>query len=320
MIIEGDHLRFSSGLLLYAPTLNTRDIEINKLTDQEKWELSRSMIDRWMTVRDKLWEAREKTLTSLIGEVLGEDVQDRTDSSPFPVVDSKLGGKDSRPDLLKRECSHNTCGSTCEREAPVFEGAGSFPCRCQVVPVGKLLEEAELPLWDGVNEYPTLNDGPKCHDTSCFEHDDDYKDGCHLTTTERDKCDTWKATIAEKEKAVKEDGGLSCDLAICNDYNEIYSDNCERVTARRDKCPSWKRVVATKEAETPEDYSCPVVSCVYILEGTCTYMIPKDCGIKLNYINSIEVARNLKKKEVNYLHADIDHLKVGTKTGWGQEA
>ena len=119
MKIEGEWLIFSSsrkefaedGLVALDLDGNIRIIGLNdhlgtpELSEQEKWELARYMIEHWMDVRDKLWARHE--------------------------------------DAMKREEPVETIGNTSvgkileESKLSIWDGIKEGPpfnCRCQVVP------------------------------------------------------------------------------------------------------------------------------------------------------------------------------------------
>lgn len=73
--IEGDYIIFSSGKRLESKfgvvaldkdgtisLLDYRDLMDPILSDKEKWELARYMIESWMSVRDRLWSRHEDSI------------------------------------------------------------------------------------------------------------------------------------------------------------------------------------------------------------------------------------------------------------------
>ena len=296
MRIEGDYIIFADGKKMYADegcisvdnageicTGYSDGVMPGDLTDQEKWELSRYMIERWMSVRDKLWEAHEKTLTGLIGAIVddSEDVKERVEAD-IEKLHEAIMGKDSVVDItgpFKKvvDLGQLILGFKIKEDPSLKTGemfmmseGETHNCRCSVVPIPEeVIVESDfsklqdLAVWmlgcgydftqhpyymnnkhlltkgapvesDEVGspvEEPEIVDGPVCLDSTCFEYECMHKDGCGLTTTERDRCQHWKSLVAAKE------------------------------------------------------YSCPVPDCAFTIKGRCAYVFPRGCGIRLNYIN-----------------------------------
>lgn len=129
MKIEGDYLIFSSGKRLYSYG-GTISIDYDgdlltdsedghddprttpTLTDQEKWELARYMIERWMDVRDQLWARHEETMRAEPmegGIVLPEEASNTVDG----LKTTTESGIVARPTLEEGETKHYCAISSC---------------------------------------------------------------------------------------------------------------------------------------------------------------------------------------------------------------
>jgi hypothetical protein len=295
----------------------------HELNDQEKWELSRFMIERWMEFRDTLWTEHEhEHVMESLGKLLNhDDVRERVEAETENLRDEMMGEEmrvwemgDPKGYMTCPLCNGETnTATTLYRDTPPIKSNMSWinEWRCihckgwhsftKDVETGSLLTEMidkqralkrtkPITKMDGpfekghgleemsVAASPFLNcrclvvpveeeiaDGPKCPDTTCFEHDSDYKDGCSLKSSERDKCGNWQALVSEKEEM------------------EMIIESQLRGSK-----------VKGKVIESAQDYTCPVPECFYKVDEACTYKSPSQCGIKQNYINGLEVDLNYK--------------------------
>lgn len=260
----------------------------HELTDHDKWELARFMINRWMDYRDQLWEIHENMLDEMTHMLDKDTIQERVEADTEKLHEAIMGAApiDSLSDLgvdivgpFKKvvDLGQLSLGFRVT-ENPAIKDSTMFMmsegethnCRCSVVPVPELLEEAVLPVWDGVIPVtePEIVDGPICPDTTCFEHEPMHKDGCHLKTSERDKCPIWKKAVAAK-KVVD---------AIASSPDPILKEKAGGYLVRPDTAEAIRE-------ELKKEESCPVPDCPFTIKGRCAYVFPRGCGIRLNYIN-----------------------------------
>ena len=203
--IEGDYIIFSSGKQVYAEEgvvgidIEGHIVELSgertgSLTDQEKWELSRYMIERWMQVRDNLWTEHETYLTKRTTEDLVKISEEIVPKQEGTLCDRDTCDLHRESPNIKGHCAKGLDGRNCPdvviakekvgiRENPAWPARLDVPrCRCNAVPVEEIIE------------------GPVCGDKSCFEHEEMHKDGCALPILDRNQCGTWQSITAAKDK------------------------------------------------------------------------------------------------------------------------
>lgn len=271
MIIEDNDLVFTSGKRIPidcgvigltpegAITEGFTDQALHhELDDQEKWELARFMVNRWMDYRDQLWAKHEKVLDGLTGIV----------------------------------------------------------------------------------------DEPHCPDTTCFENDADYKDGCALTNIERDKCKSWKDLVkANKKDMSPGEAALQESIDKIKSEEIIYSDteakhllnalvdcpDCgkdtligmykEATNRWRVVEPRYCPICSWKDEPKKEALRCPDKTCPYIdrtkEDQSCGLANLDECGRRLNYINGKKLEK-LREGQNESGKPSKGHSR-GTPTGFGQE-
>ena len=125
MKIEGDYIIFSSGKKYYADegcvsidnsggvcTGYSDSVFRTDLTDQEKWELARYMIERWMDVRDQLWARHEETMRAEPmegGIVLPEEASNTVDGLKTTTESGIVARPTSEEGATKHYCAISSC-------------------------------------------------------------------------------------------------------------------------------------------------------------------------------------------------------------------